>query len=289
MSKITIGNRSIGPSEKVFIIGEIGLNHNGDIEIAKKLIDAAKEAGADAVKFQKRTPEICVPEDQKNVMRETPWGTMTYLDYRYKVEFGEEEYREIDRYTKEKGILWFASPWDEESVDFLENVNVPLYKIASASLTDDGLLQYVRKTGKPVILSTGMSTIEEVDHAVGILGKDNLILLHTNSTYPCPFEDLNLMSIKTLGDRYKEIPIGYSGHETGVMPSLAAAVIGACVIERHITLDRAMWGSDHAASLEPKGLQLLVRDIRKWEIAKGDGVKRLYDSELPIKKKLRRK
>lgn len=289
MEGVRIGDNTIGPGNPVFIIGEIGLNHNGDIKIAKQLIDVAVKAGANAVKFQKRTPEVCVPEDQKNVMRETPWGTMTYLNYRYKVEFEEKEYKEIDRYCKEKKIEWFASPWDEESVDFLEKMGVSCYKVASASLTDDELLKKMRNTGKPIILSTGMSTEEEIDHAIDVLGNDNLVILHANSTYPAPYEDLNLMMIQTLQKKYPGIPIGYSGHETGIMPTLAAVVLGANVVERHITLDRSMWGSDHAASLEPKGFETIVRDIRLYEISKGDGIKKVYDSEVPIKNKLRRK
>ena len=289
MEGVRIGDNTIGPGNPDFIIGEIGLNHNGDIKIAKQLIDVAVKAGANAVKFQKRTPEVCVPEDQKNVMRETPWGTMTYLNYRYKVEFEEKEYKEIDRYCKEKKIEWFASPWDEESVDFLEKMGVSCYKVASASLTDDELLKKMRNTGKPIILSTGMSTEEEIDHAIDVLGNDNLVILHANSTYPAPYEDLNLMMIQTLQKKYPGIPIGYSGHETGIMPTLAAVVLGANVVERHITLDRSMWGSDHAASLEPKGFETIVRDIRLYEISKGDGIKKVYDSEVPIKNKLRRK
>ena len=289
MKEVRIGNKVVGKENPVFIIGEIGLNHNGDINIAKKLIDMAVKAGADAVKFQKRTPEVCVPEEQKSVMRETPWGNMTYLDYRYRVEFEDKEYKEIDKYCKEKGIIWFASPWDEESVDFLESKEVPCYKVASASLTDDGLLKKMRDTGKPIILSTGMSTEEEIDHAVEILGKENTIILHANSTYPAPYEDLNLSMINTLREKYPEMPIGYSGHETGLMPTLAAVVLGANVVERHITLDRSMWGSDHSASLEPRGFETVIRDIRLYEVSKGDGVKKVYETEIPIKKKLRRK
>ncbi|MBI3074833.1 MAG: N-acetylneuraminate synthase family protein [Parcubacteria group bacterium] len=289
IAEISIGDRKIGDAYPSFIVGEIGLNHNGDINLAKDLINVAAAAGADAVKFQKRTPAVCVPEEQKNTMRDTPWGRMTYLEYRYKVEFGKKEYAVIDAYCKKKKILWFASPWDEESVDFLEKFSMPCYKIASASLTDTGLLRHIKKIGKPVILSTGMSTTTEIERAVKVLGEKNLVLLHTNSTYPAPYEDLNLRMIHTLKKKYPEAVVGYSGHETGLATSIAAVAMGASVIERHITLDRAMWGSDHAASLEPHGLKLLVRDIRLVEKARGDGIKRVYESEIPIKKKLRRK
>lgn len=289
MKTTKIGSRKIGPKHPSFIVAEIGLNHNGDLKLAKKLIDVAAKVGVDAVKFQKRTPDICVPEEQKSIQRETPWGTMTYLEYRKRIEFGEKEYRIIDKYCKKMGIEWFASPWDEESVDFLEKFKVPVYKIPSACLTDDELLKRVKQTRKLVILSTGMSTTKEIDHAMKILGQNNTVILHCNSTYPAPYEDLNLKMIHTYKKRYPRSIVGYSGHETGLSPTLVAVVMGAHMVERHITLDRAMWGSDHAASLEPKGLETLVRDIRRFEIALGDGIKRVYKSELPIKKKLRRK
>ena len=284
---IRIGNRLVGTGQPVFLIAEIGLNHNGDLEIAKKLIDAAVAAKCDAVKFQKRTPELCVPEDQKNVMRETPWGRMTYLEYRYRVEFETAEYQEIDKYCKECGIIWLASCWDQVSVDFLLQFNPLCFKIGSANLTDDELLRHHRQYTRPIILSTGMSTIEQIDHAVDILGTDNLIIMHCTSTYPSKLEELNLKAIPTLKERYG-VPVGYSGHEVGLATSVAAAALGACMIERHITLDRSMWGSDQAASVEPHGFSRLVRDIRAVEKAIGDGKKRVYESEIPIINKLRR-
>lgn len=284
---VTIGNHKVGDGNPVYVIAEIGLNHNGSIETAKQLIDVAAHAGCQAVKFQKRTPEIATPEHMKNTPRETPWGTMTYLEYRYKVEFGEAEYREIADYSASKGMDWFASPWDEPSVDFLEQLDVPAYKVASAAVTDLGMLRKLAATGKTVILSTGMSTIEQVDTAVDVLGKDRLIILHATSTYPLPPEEANLRMIHTLKERYG-VPTGYSGHEPGLQISIAAVALGAVAIERHITLDRTMWGSDHAASLEPKGLENLVRDIRIIEKAMGDGVKRVFPGELAPLSKLRR-
>ena len=283
----TIGGQPIGYDHPCFFVGEIGINHNGDIEIAKRLIDAAKAAGCDAVKFQKRTPEVCVPRDQWDIPRETPWGTMSYIDYRRRTEFGEDAYGEIDSYCSQKGIQWFASPWDVPSVDFLSKFSPPCYKVASASLTDDELLGRIRKEDVPVVLSTGMSTMEQISHAVKILGTQDLIILHCTSSYPARNDELNLRMIETLASEF-EVPVGYSGHETGLQASLAALTLGACVIERHITLDRAMWGTDQAASLEPHGLARLVRDIRVIESALGDGVKRVYESELPVMEKLRR-
>jgi N-acetylneuraminate synthase len=285
--EIKIGDRLIGDGHPTFVVGEIGINHNGDLDIAKQLIDVAKWSGADAVKFQKRTPELCVPDDQKEKMRETPWGYITYLEYRYKVEFGKEDYQEIDRYCKEKGVMWFASSWDEKSVDFLENFDPVCYKIASASLTDEVLLKRLKETGRPLILSTGMSTIEEIRKAVKFLGLKNLLITHTTSTYPCEPEELNLTMIQTLQKEFS-IPIGYSGHEVGLIPSVIAVSLGACLVERHITLDRALWGSDQAASVEPGGLRRLVKYIRVTEQSLGDGKKRVYESEMPSLKRLRR-
>jgi N-acetylneuraminate synthase len=284
---IAIGTNKIGDGQPVYVIAEIGLNHNGSVDIAKQLIDVAVEAGAQAVKFQKRTPDISTPEHMKSTPRETPWGTMTYLEYRYRVEFEQEQYSEIDRYCKSVGVDWFASPWDEPSVDFLESMTVVAYKIASASVTDLGMLSKIKETGKPVILSTGMSTIEQIDKAVETLGKDNLSLMHATSTYPLPPEEANIRMITTLKERYG-VPVGYSGHETGLQISIAAVALGAVSVERHITMDRAMWGSDHGASLEPKGFVSLVRDIRILEQAMGDGVKRIYPGELAPLSKLRR-
>ncbi len=275
--------------EPVYIIAEIGINHNGSLEIAKKLIDEAADAGCDAVKFQKRTPELCTPKDQWHILRETPWGQMTYINYRHMVEFGFDEYTEIDRYCKEKNIDWFVSCWDEEAVDFIEQFNPVLYKFASASLTDHALIEKVKLLNKPYILSTGMSTMNEIVETVEKFGTDKLLIAHSTSAYPCAPKELNLRMINTLGDLYPETPIGYSGHETGLATTIAAVVMGATFIERHFTLDRAMWGSDQAASVEPQGMQRLVRDIRDIETAMGDGVKKVYDSELGAMKRLRRK
>jgi N-acetylneuraminate synthase len=284
---VDIGGRLIGEGQPIYVIAEIGLNHNGDLDIAKKLIDAAALAGCEAVKFQKRTPEECVPPAQRNIERETPWGIMTYMEYRYRVEFGEKEYREIDRYCKEKGIAWFASCWDKTSVDFINNFNPVCYKVASASLTDIDLLKHIKNTGKPVMLSTGMSTMEEIQAALPNLDSSKLLIAHSTSSYPCKPDELNLRMIQTLKDLF-DCPIGYSGHEVGLQTTYAAVSLGATFVERHITLDRTMWGSDQAASVEPWGLMRLVRDIRVIEKALGDGVKKLYESELPIRSKLRK-
>ncbi len=284
---VRIGRYLVGPGQPVFIIAEIGINHNGDIELAKKLIDAAALAGCDAVKFQKRTPELCVPPEQRNILRETPWGLITYLDYRYRVEFSEQEYREIDSYCRQKGIIWFASCWDEPSVDFIEQFDPPCYKIASASLTDQSLVKYTAAKGKPLIVSTGMSTMEEIRECLSWLPRERTLLAHATSTYPCPPEELNLRMINTLAAEF-DVPVGYSGHEVGLQTTLVAVTLGACFVERHITLDRAMWGTDQAASVETGGFMRLVRDIRVIESALGDGVKRVYESELPIRQKLRR-
>ncbi len=274
-------------NDSTFIIAEIGINHNGDIELAKKLIDASVLAGCDAVKFQKRTPEICVPDDQKDVLRETPWGIMTYLDYRHKVEFSYEEYMEIDKYCNEKNIIWFASCWDIPSLEFIEQFSPPIFKLSSASLTDDELIKETNSIGRPIILSTGMSTIEQINHAVTLIDKQNLLIAHSTSSYPCNPKELNLRMINTLSKKY-QCPVGYSGHEVGLQTTLAAVALGAKFIERHITLDRAMWGTDQSASVEPWGLMRLVRDIRTIELAMGDGVKQVYDSEIKVMQKLRR-
>lgn len=286
MSTARIGNRLVGDGQPCFIIAEIGINHNGDIDIAKRLIRVAVACGCDAVKFQKRTPELCVPQAQRNLMRETPWGYISYMDYREKVEFGLAQYEEIDRYCREQDVLWFASCWDEPSVDFLQRFDPPCYKIASASLTNDALLKHTRATGKPLLVSTGMSSLAEIDHAVDVVGKENLILLHTVSTYPARYDELNLRAINTLRERYG-VPVGYSGHETGIASTTAAVALGACCVERHITLDRAMWGSDHAASLEPTGLTRICRDIRLIETSLGSGEKKVLERELPIIARLR--
>jgi N-acetylneuraminate synthase len=284
---VTISSHTVGPGNPCYVIAEVGINHNGDIDIAKKLIDVAHEAGCQAVKFQKRTPDISTPEAQKNVMRETPWGEMTYLAYKHRIEFGDDEYNEIASYSASLGLDWFASPWDVPSVEFLERQGVAVHKVASASVTDIELLEALRDTGKPIILSTGMSTMEEIDRAVAVLGTDKLILMHATSTYPLDPAEANLRMILTLRERFG-VPVGYSGHETGLQVSLAAVALSADAIERHITLDRAMWGTDHGASLEPGGLSRLVRDIRVIEEALGDGVKRVYPSEEGPRAKLRR-
>jgi N-acetylneuraminate synthase len=283
-----IGDRPVGPDHPVFVTAEIGINHNGSLDDALALIDVAAAAGCDAVKFQKRTPELCVPPDQRAIERDTPWGRMTYLAYRRRVEFGQDAYEAIGRYCATRGIAWFASPWDVPSVDFLELADPPAHKIASACLTDDDLLRRVRETQRTVILSTGMSTPAQIRHAVDVLGRERLILCHTTSSYPAPPEELNLRVIHTLMHAYPDVPIGYSGHEIGLQTTVAAVAMGACFVERHVTLDRASWGSDQAASVEPGGLTRLVRDIRTVEAALGDGVKRVYDSELPVLRKLRR-
>jgi len=285
--EIMIGNRKVGDGHSTYIVAEIGINHNGSLEIAKSLIDVAVKTGVDAVKLQKRTPELCVPPDQQKHMRETPWGYISYLDYRYKIEFGLNEYREIDRYCQQKNMPWFASVWDEPSVDFLQQFNPIWYKIPSASLTDKNLLLHARQTGKPIILSTGMSTMHQIKAAVKLLGEENLLITHATSTYPCDPEELNLKMIRTLVETFS-CPIGYSGHEVGLIPTVVAVSMGACLVERHITLDRAMWGSDQAASVEPGGMERLVKYIRVTEKALGDGVKRVYDSEVPSLRKLRR-
>jgi N-acetylneuraminate synthase len=285
---VPIGNRKVGDGNPVFVIAEIGINHNGSLDLAKKLCDGAALAGADAVKFQKRTPEACVPKDQWQIQRETPWGRMTYINYRHKVEFGEAEYGEIDRHCRDRGILWFASCWDEESVDFMERFDPPCYKAASASLTDAALLKKKKSTGRPLIISTGMSTMEEIEEAVRSLGEEKLLIAHSTSTYPCPPHELNLRMIKTLQQKYPNSPIGYSGHEVGLAPTWAAVALGATFIERHITLDRSMWGSDQAASVEIGGFMRLISNIRDVERALGDGVKRVYDTELGQRQRLRR-
>jgi len=286
--EIKIGSKLVGDGHPAYVIAEAGINHNGDLGIAKQMIDAAVHAGADAVKFQKRTPEVCTPPDQQKQMRETPWGYITYLDYRYKVEFDEEQYREIDRYCREKGIDWMVSVWDEPSVDFMERFDTPAYKVPSASLTDHNLLKYARKTGKPIIISSGMSTMEQIKRGVQTVGADNLVIMHCTSTYPCEPDELNLRMIETLRNEFPDNPIGYSGHEVGLVPSAVAVAFGACMVERHLTLDRAMWGSDQAASVEPGGFERLIKYIRVTEASLGDGVKKVYESEKGSMKKLRR-
>jgi N-acetylneuraminate synthase len=284
---IRIGDRLVGLNEPPYLVAEIGINHNGDINIAKMLIDKAVEYGFDAVKFQKRTIEVVFTPEELQRPRESPFG-LTNGDLKRGLEFGLQQYREIDDYCREKGIHWFCSPWDEQSVDFLEPLNPVCYKVASASLTDHELLRRIKATDRPIILSTGMSTLEQVDDAVDVLRDAELLLMHTTSTYPSSDDELNLAVIETLRKRYG-LPVGYSGHEVGMMPSLMAIVgFQACVVERHITLDRAMWGSDQAASLEPRGMELLTKYTKQWWTVRGDNSKRLLDSEVPIQQKLRR-
>jgi N-acetylneuraminate synthase len=284
---IRLGEHTVGDHEPTYVVAEVGINHNGDLDVARHLIDAAAHAGADAVKFQKRTPALCVPADQRELKRETPWGYITYLEYREKVEFTKSDFESIARHCRDREVDWFASVWDEPSVDFMEAFRPIAYKIPSAALTDANLLRYVRSKGRPIILSTGMSTMEEIEHAVGILGGQDLILMHATSTYPCEPAELNLRMIETLRERFP-CPVGYSGHEVGLIPTVVAVGLGACVVERHITLDRAMWGSDQAASVEPGGFERLVKYIRTTEASLGDGVKRVYESEQPSIRKLRR-
>jgi N-acetylneuraminate synthase len=286
MSTVRIGDKLVGDDQPCYVVAEIGINHNGDIDLAKRLISVAVAAGCDAVKFQKRTVEVVYTAEELAKPRENPFGA-TNGDLKRALEFDQEDYEEIDAFCRSVKMAWFGSPWDEGSVDFLEQFNPPVHKIASASLTDDHLLRHSRRTGKPIILSTGMSTYAEIDHAVEVLGKENLILLHTTSTYPASYDELNLRAVPTMAKRYG-VPIGYSGHETGIPTTVCATALGACCVERHITMDRAMWGSDQAASLEPNGISRLVRDIRLWEQSKGDGIKRVYEREVPIIKKLRR-
>jgi N-acetylneuraminate synthase len=283
---IKIGSKEVGDAQPCYVIAEIGINHNGNIDLAKRLISVAVAAGCDAVKFQKRTVEVVYTAEELAKPRENPFGT-TNGDLKRALEFGIADYEEIDAYCRAVKIPWLVSCWDEQSVDLMKHFDLPCFKIASASLTDDNLLRHTRATGKPIILSTGMSTLKEVDHAVEVLGKEDLILMHTCSTYPASYDELNLRAIPVLRERYG-VPVGYSGHETGIPTSVAAVVLGSCCVERHITMDRAMWGSDQAASLEPNGISRLVRDIRLIEQSMGDGVKRVYERELPIIKKLRR-
>jgi len=285
-SSIRIGSREVGEGQPCFLIAEIGINHNGSLDIAKNLISVAKNAGCDAVKFQKRTVEIVYTPEELAKPRENPFGE-TNGDLKRGLEFGIEQYRKIDEFCQEMEIPWFASCWDEPSVDFIAQFDVPCFKIASASLTDDALLRHTRAAGKPVILSTAMSASGEIDHAVEILGKKDLIILQATGTYPSNYDEIDLRVIPEFRVRYG-VPVGYSGHETGIPSSVAAVALGACVVERHITLERSMWGSDQAASLGPSGLTRLVRDIRLVELALGSGTKRVFEREIPVMKKLRR-
>jgi N-acetylneuraminate synthase len=285
---LTIAGRPVGEGHPVFVIAEIGINHNGDVELAKQLIDVAAAAGCDSVKFQKRTPLLCVPENQRAEPRDTPWGRMSYLEYKERMEFDVAGYAAIDEHCRRRGVAWFASCWDEPSVAFMEQFAPPCHKAASASLTDLPLLRTLKATNRPLFISTGMSTLEEIERAVASAGTDDLLIAHSNSTYPCPAGILNLKMISTLKAKYPYCPIGYSGHETGYASTLAAVALGATFVERHITLDKNLWGTDHKASMEPGELAELVRAIREVEVALGDGVKRRYPSELPAMRKLRR-
>jgi len=274
-----------------YLISEIGINHNGSLDVAKQLIDISAIAGFSAVKFQKRNPDVCVPEHQKSVEKDTPWGNMTYLEYKYKVEFGKDEYDEIDRYCKKKGIDWSASPWDEDSIDFLSDYKLPWVKIASASITEEDVLRKCAETFPKIIMSTGMSTEEEIDRAVSVLESANcesICILHCNSSYPAPAEDLNLNYIRELKKKYPKHQIGYSGHEYGLTSSIASVALGAEVVERHVTLDKSMWGSDQLCSVEPHGMFKLARGIKELELALGDGIKVVTEDEKKKRKTLRK-
>ena len=283
---VKIGDTWVGDDQSCYVVGEIGINHNGDLGVALRLIEASVEAGANAVKFQKRTVDVVYSAEELARPRENPFGP-TNGDLKRGLEFGKDAYRTIDKACKDRKIAWFASCWDEASVDFIEAFAPPAYKIASASLTDDNLLKHHRRYGRPIILSTGMSTLAQIDHAVEVLGTNDLILLHTTSAYPAKPTDLNLRMIPVLKERYK-VPVGYSGHEIGLASSVAAVALGACMLERHITLDRAMWGTDQAASVEPQGFARLIRDVHGIEGALGDGKKRVTEEEAVVMKKLRR-
>lgn len=287
--EIMLGNYKVNNNSFPYLIAEIGINHNGDMQIAKKLIDASNACSWNCVKFQKREPDIAVPEAQKNVMRDTPWGRMTYLEYKKKIEFGKSEYDYIDQYCKEKPIAWTASPWDIPSLEFLLKYDIPFIKIASASNADKDLLKLACESGKPLIVSTGMSTLEEIDDTVEFLEKysdGNFILMHTNSAYPAPAKELNLRMITTLRERY-ECLVGYSGHEIDLEPTVVASSLGAKVIERHVTLDGEMWGTDQAASLSITAMSMLtgrVKDILKML---GNGEKNITGKEKEVRMKLR--
>lgn len=286
-AEVSLGRRVCGDGHPTFVIAEIGINHNGSLDLARQLILAAVSAGADAVKFQKRTPELCVPVAHRSRLRETPWGYISYMEYRERIEFGTDEYEQIDKFCRDLGIAWFASVWDEPSVSFMEAFHPPCYKVPSAALTDESLLATLRTIGRPMILSTGMSTMAQIEGAVATTGTTNLVLCHSTSSYPCEPAELNLRVIPALRKRFG-VPVGYSGHEVGLVPSALAVVLGACVIERHLTLDRAMWGTDQAASVEPEGFRRLIKYIRLTETALGDGIKQVYESERPALEKLRR-
>lgn len=300
MKTLKLGSREVGFGHPCYVVAEIGQNHNGSIEQAYALIDAAADAGCDAVKFQKRTLEVCIPPEQRDQMRDTPWGRLSYLDYRRRLEFeSPDDWQQLAHAAAGHGMDWFVSCWDEQAVDFIEGIDYSpgqppvAHKVASACLTDHALLTRITATGRPVILSTGMSTLEDVASALRTLrqaqqgSEPQVALLHCNSSYPCDARDVNLRAMTAMANGF-EFVTGYSGHERGIQISLAAVALGATIIERHLTLDRTQWGTDHAASLEPAGMKRLVRDIRVIEAAMGDGSKRVTESEIPIMKKLRR-
>lgn len=284
--QVSIGGKLVGDGEPCFILAEHGINHCGSMDLERQLIAVSAQCGADAVKLQKRTVDVVYSPEELSKPRASVFGD-TNGDLKRGLEFSPEQFATVDTLCEEHGLLWLASCWDENAVDEIETFNPPAYKIASASLTDDDLLRHTRATGKPIILSTGMSSIEEIDHAVDVLGTDDLIILHCTSTYPAENHELNLLCIPRLRERYG-VPIGYSGHEQGIATTVAAVCFGACLVERHLTLDRSHWGSDQAASLEPQGFARMVRDIRAVEQAFGDGEKVVYESERPIIAKLRR-
>jgi len=277
-----------GEGDEVMFIGEIGINHNGNIELAKKIIDMAKRAGVDVVKFQKRNPDLCVPKEQKNKIKDTPWGRMTYIEYKHKIEFGKDEYDEIDRYCKDNQILWTASVWDVDSLDFILQYDVPFIKIPSACITDLELLTRVKGANKPVIISTGMSTEQEIEKAVNILDNVDLTIMHCNSSYPANDNELDLRVICTLKKKFLWHKIGYSSHDLGIGACIVAKVLGAEVIEKHITLDKTMWGSDQKISLEFDELSELIQYLKRIPVWLGDNVIKVYDSEKKIRNKLRR-
>lgn len=269
-------------------IAEIGINHQGDINIAKQLIDVAVDCGVDVVKFQKRNPDVCVPENQKHIVKDTVFGRMEYIQYKHLIEFGKKEYDEIDDYCHKRAILWTASVWDLDSLEFINNYNVPFIKLPSACLTDWDLLNALRSGSKDVIISTGMSKEDEIISATNILKNHLVGILHCNSSYPSVNSELNLNYLKTLRSMFPIYDIGYSGHEVGYLPTVLAKTLGAKIIERHITLDKNMVGSDHKASLNPQELKELIQQLKEVEIILGQDKKIVYDSELKIKEKLRR-
>lgn len=302
MGSVRVGGREVGDGAPCWVVAELGQNHNGDVGLALRMIDAAKAAGADAVKFQKREVDLAVPDAQRGALRSTPWGVMSYLNYRHRLELGRDDYDAIDAHCRSVGIPWFASVWDEASLEFLVGrYRLPAIKVPSACLTDLPLLQHCRATGRPIVMSTGMSTLDEIERACHVLGTPGtqdrlgdimisaapLLLMHCRSTYPAAYPELNLLAIRSLRELYG-VPVGYSGHEVGLWTTLCAVALGACAVERHFTLDRAMWGTDQAASVEPRGLEQLVRQIRHFEQARGDGRIGPTESEAPVRARLRR-